>query len=293
VDETIRLLYVAMTRAEEYVILTGQDDENTPLDFSSPEEKIKQLNSFFKQIKYALEVKKADASLIEFLNADDLDDFEVKDSKQGPMNIEESGLDRRIRYASRVKPSSQVSATRYIKHEKCPRRFYIENVLRVSGDNYLDAEISDEIVEERAGASGAEVGTAVHSVIEALNDNQPEYEALKKAIDMFDYIPEIEDKVKRYINDNYHNEDLNIAEISSHFYINYSYLCYLFKREALNTVNEYIFEVRLKKAKALFDGGNKLVSDVAVKVGYSDANYFGKCFKKRYGVSPSKYIENI
>lgn len=101
------------------------------------------------------------------------------------------------------------------------------------------------------------------------------------------------EEIREYINDNYHNEELNIAEISNHFYINYSYLCYLFKREVGNTINEYIIEVRLKKAKVLFDGGNKLVSDVAERVGYSDANYFGKCFKKRYGVSPSKYIENI
>lgn len=99
--------------------------------------------------------------------------------------------------------------------------------------------------------------------------------------------------IKEYINENYHNEELNIAGISNHFYINYSYLCYLFKREAGTTINEYIIEVRLNRAKALFDKGNVLVSDVSTKVGYSDANYFGKCFKKRYGISPSKYIENI
>jgi two-component system response regulator YesN len=28
-------------------------------------------------------------------------------------------------------------------------------------------------------------------------------------------------------------------------------------------------------------------------VGYADANYFGKCFKKFYGIPPSKYLENI
>lgn len=33
--------------------------------------------------------------------------------------------------------------------------------------------------------------------------------------------------------------------------------------------------------------------DVASRVGYSDANYFGKCFKKRYGILPSKYIEDF
>lgn len=101
------------------------------------------------------------------------------------------------------------------------------------------------------------------------------------------------EKIEKYIEDNYQNDELNIAELSNKLFVNYSYLCYLFKRETGSTINEYIFEFRLNKAKALFDGGNKLVSDVAARVGYSDANYFGKCFKKCYGVSPSKYIENI
>ncbi|MDG0810275.1 helix-turn-helix domain-containing protein [Cohnella rhizosphaerae] len=47
------------------------------------------------------------------------------------------------------------------------------------------------------------------------------------------------------------------------------------------------------KAKALFDRGEKVIQNVAAKVGYADANYFGKCFKKFMGIPPSKYVNNM
>lgn len=100
------------------------------------------------------------------------------------------------------------------------------------------------------------------------------------------------DNIKHYIHQNYQEDSLSIDELATHMHINYGYLCYLFKKDMNQTINEYITEFRLKKAKELFDEGNALVSDVANKVGYADANYFGKCFKKCYGVSPSRYIEH-
>ena len=100
------------------------------------------------------------------------------------------------------------------------------------------------------------------------------------------------DDVKIYIHKNYGSSELNIDEIASNLYVNYSHLCFVFKRETGITINEYLTEYRMDKAKELFDSGIILVLDVAGRVGYSDANYFSKCFKKYYGLAPSKYIEN-
>ena len=100
-------------------------------------------------------------------------------------------------------------------------------------------------------------------------------------------------KVIDYIEENFGNSDLKVEDISKYVFINYSHLCYIFKREVGKTIIEYLTEVRIKKAKELIDMGNKVIIDVAIKVGYEDANYFSRCFKKSYGVPPSKYIENI
>ncbi len=99
-------------------------------------------------------------------------------------------------------------------------------------------------------------------------------------------------EVKNYIMDNYQNHDLNIDEIAKKLFVNYAHLCFIFKRDTGITINEYLTEFRIKKAKELLDAGNNLILDVACKVGYADANYFGKCFKKFYGLAPSKYLEN-
>ncbi len=52
---------------------------------------------------------------------------------------------------------------------------------------------------------------------------------------------------------------------------------------------EFIREVRLKKA-ALYLMQNKLtVTEVMYMVGFTTPSYFGKCFKNRFGVTPSEY----
>ncbi|HEX9062938.1 MAG TPA: response regulator [Clostridia bacterium] len=101
------------------------------------------------------------------------------------------------------------------------------------------------------------------------------------------------EEVKKYIKDNYQNNELSIEEIAKNLFVNYAHLCFIFKRDTGTTINEYLTEFRIRKAKELFDSGNSLILNVAGRVGYADPNYFGKCFKKYYGLAPSKYLESI
>ncbi len=52
--------------------------------------------------------------------------------------------------------------------------------------------------------------------------------------------------------------------------------------------NDYIRRVRLNKSKALLASRRYSVQEVALMVGFSDAKYFSTCFKKQFGMSPSK-----
>jgi two-component system response regulator YesN len=103
----------------------------------------------------------------------------------------------------------------------------------------------------------------------------------------------IVEEAKKYIDANYASFDLRIDEIAKNVYVKYGHLCFLFKRETGKTINEYIGELRICKAKELIDGGCQSIAMVAARVGYADANYFSKCFKKLAGISPGKYIENF
>ena len=58
------------------------------------------------------------------------------------------------------------------------------------------------------------------------------------------------------------------------------------------SVNEFIRIVRLNKSKELLSTKMYNVSEVAYMVGFSDPKYFSTCFKKQFGVSPSKFTLN-
>ena len=55
--------------------------------------------------------------------------------------------------------------------------------------------------------------------------------------------------------------------------------------------NEFIKNIRLKKAVQLLESENYNVSEIAYKVGFNDPSYFTRMFKKQYGKTPSEYFE--
>jgi DNA-binding response OmpR family regulator len=54
--------------------------------------------------------------------------------------------------------------------------------------------------------------------------------------------------------------------------------------------NEFVRTFRLKRAARLLEQQHGNVSEIAYSVGFSTLNYFTKCFKDYYGVSPSEYV---
>lgn len=97
--------------------------------------------------------------------------------------------------------------------------------------------------------------------------------------------------IKDYISKNYMNETLSVKDISSHVFLSTSYVCTFFKSETGHTLNQYITEYRMEKAKQLLKDARFKITDISSRVGYSDGNYFGKSFKKYCGLSPSEYRE--
>ncbi len=97
--------------------------------------------------------------------------------------------------------------------------------------------------------------------------------------------------IKNYIAQNYHNELLSIKEISEHANLSVSYMCTYFKSQTGQTLNQYLTEYRMERAKQLLEDVRIHISDISDQVGYSNGNYFGKTFKKYSGLSPSQYRE--
>ena len=99
--------------------------------------------------------------------------------------------------------------------------------------------------------------------------------------------------IKDYISQKYMNETLSVKDISEHVFLSTSYVCTFFKNETGQTLNQYLTEYRMEKAKQLLIDPRYKITDISARVGYSDGNYFGKSFKKYTGFSPSEYREKM
>lgn len=97
--------------------------------------------------------------------------------------------------------------------------------------------------------------------------------------------------IKDYISQHYMQETLSVKDISSHVFLSPSYVCTFFKNETGQTLNQYLTEYRMERAKQLLGDLRYKITDISSKVGYSNGNYFGKSFKKYSGLSPSEYRE--
>ncbi len=104
----------------------------------------------------------------------------------------------------------------------------------------------------------------------------------------------IVENAKVYIEDNYANENLSLAEIAEKLYVNASYLSKIFKEQTKYSIIEYLVNFRLNRAKEYMDREKDTqVSEVAYEVGYGDPLYFSKSFKKKYGLSPQRYLKRV
>jgi two-component system, response regulator YesN len=89
----------------------------------------------------------------------------------------------------------------------------------------------------------------------------------------------------------YFNTELTLEEVAATAFINPTYFSELFKQEVGTGFAEYITEIRVEKAKALLKIPELKIIEIADMVGYHDANYFAKVFKKSTGLTPSEFRE--
>lgn len=96
-------------------------------------------------------------------------------------------------------------------------------------------------------------------------------------------------EVQKYINRNYHNEDLSISEVANSLGVSQTYLTRLFKRELKMTFADYLTNVRIKNAIILMRDPYLELYEIAELIGYSTQHYFSNVFKKHVGISPKDY----
>lgn len=63
-----------------------------------------------------------------------------------------------------------------------------------------------------------------------------------------------------------------------------------FKEIYGNTVFGYLLDHKLDHSRTLLDGGRLHVSEVAYQIGYSNPSHYIAAFKKKFGITPKKYL---
>lgn len=83
--------------------------------------------------------------------------------------------------------------------------------------------------------------------------------------------------------------DISSSELSRRFGYDEAYFCRRFKSVTGLTPMNYIQILRLETAKEKIKSGNFKISEISALCGFSDVSYFARCFKKRYGMTPTEY----
>ncbi len=89
------------------------------------------------------------------------------------------------------------------------------------------------------------------------------------------------------------NQELSLEYLASLVHLNAQYLCRLFKQVTGHTIKQYITTRRLEKAKYMFQSTSKTIAEISLDCGFSDANYFARVFKKKEGMTPSHYQQQM
>ncbi|KMZ53551.1 response regulator [Dorea sp. D27] len=96
-------------------------------------------------------------------------------------------------------------------------------------------------------------------------------------------------KAKEHVHNNYADEELSLDSICKILSVSNSYFSTIFKKETGNSFIGYLTEYRMEQASRQLVETDEKNYIIAKNVGYTDPNYFSYVFKRRFGVSPSKY----
>ena len=100
---------------------------------------------------------------------------------------------------------------------------------------------------------------------------------------------ELLDKIVNFINNHLDNPDLTVDSLVEEAGISRSALFKKIKTLIGISPMELIKNIRLKKAAELVKEGSCNFTQIAYKTGFNDSQYFSKCFKQIYGVTPTEY----
>lgn len=105
-----------------------------------------------------------------------------------------------------------------------------------------------------------------------------------------DTINDVERAV-HYFNENY-SKPISIEQYASEHLMSVNWFIHNFKNVMKVPPMQYIVSLRIAAAKGYLENSNKNIAEIAATVGYDNALYFSRLFKKHTGLTPMEYRKN-
>lgn len=99
-------------------------------------------------------------------------------------------------------------------------------------------------------------------------------------------------RAKKHISENCIGP-VNLKNVADHLNISAGYLSGLFPRYTGMNFTEYVNKVKIEKAQQLIRQGSHKIYEISYMLGYDNACYFSKVFKKVAGCTPTEYQQSL
>ena len=100
-------------------------------------------------------------------------------------------------------------------------------------------------------------------------------------------------KAFKVVKENISNEQFDIPFFCSELGVSRTMLFTKIKAWTNFTPNEFIHEIRMKRAAQLLEQNKINISQISYEVGFNNPKYFCKCFQKKFGETPTQYLNKF
>ncbi len=112
-------------------------------------------------------------------------------------------------------------------------------------------------------------------------------------IELNSYDEKLLDKIREIIYREIDSPELNVDSLGKEVGLSRVHLYRKLKSLTGQSPSNFIKDIRMNLAAELLQQNKVNISEVAFRVGFQDQFYFGKCFKNRFGVSPTDYAKQL
>jgi two-component system response regulator YesN len=98
-------------------------------------------------------------------------------------------------------------------------------------------------------------------------------------------------KLKAYMLKHY-DVPITVKSMAKYVSLDETYLSNLFKQKTGETLIKYLHRIRVEKSKYYLEHTDIQIYELAERVGFINANYYNRIFKRMMGVTPSEYRTN-